>query len=122
MISAGIGLSMIAINTHVLQYSLQEHLVSRVTPLTTAAQQVMVSFAVASMTRFLNVKITDHMTEWLTPIEAAVAAYGDTFLLAAGIALLGVLLGTILSRPKPQPEHKPDDQPKDANAALMTGH
>ncbi len=37
------------------------------------------------------------MTETANPIEAAVAAYGDTFLLAAGVALAGALLGTILS-------------------------
>ena len=40
------------------------------------------------------------MTETANPIEASVAAYGDTFLLAAGIALAGAILGTILSRPK----------------------
>jgi len=121
MIGAGMGLSMMAINTHVLQAA-PIHLVHRVTPLTTAAQQVMVSFAVAGMTGFLTSRITNHMTETANPIEASVAAYGDTFLLAAGIALAGAILGTILSRPKQQPEHAPDDATKDANAAMMTGH
>ena len=121
MMGAGMGLSMMAINTHVLQ-SAPRHLVSRVTPLTTAAQQVMVSFSVAGMTGFLTSRITDHMTEKANPIEAAVAAYGDTFLLAAGIALAGALLGTILSRPKQQPEHAPDEETKEANAAMMSGH
>ena len=90
MMGAGMGLSMMAINTHVLQ-SAPRHLVSRVTPLTSAAQQVMVSSAVAGMTWFLTSRITNHMTEIANPIEAAVAAYGDTFLLAAGIALVWVL-------------------------------
>lgn len=121
MMGAGMGLSMMAINTHVLQ-SAPIHLVSRVTPLTTAAQQVMVSFAVAGMTGFLTSRITNQMTEKTNPIEAAVAAYGDTFLLAAGIALAGALLGTILSRPKQQLEHAPDDETKDANTSIMSGH
>lgn len=121
MMGAGMGLSMMAINTHVLQ-SAPKHLVSRVTPLTTAAQQVMVSFAVAGMTGFLTSRITDHMTKIADPIEATVSAYGDTFLLAAGIALAGALLGTILSRPKQQPEHAQDDETKEANATMMAGH
>jgi EmrB/QacA subfamily drug resistance transporter len=121
MIGAGMGLSMMAINTHVLQAA-PIHLVNRVTPLTTAAQQVMVSFAVAGMTGFLTSRITDHMTETANPIEASVSAYGDTFLLAAGIALAGALLGTILSRPKQQSEHTPDDETKAANSAMMAGH
>ncbi|MEH7480166.1 MFS transporter [Neobacillus drentensis] len=121
MMGAGMGLSMMAINTHVLQAA-PRHLVNRVTPLTTAAQQVMVSFAVAGMTGFLTSRITAHMTETANPMEASVAAYGDTFLLAAGIALAGALLGIILSRPKQQPEHAPDDETKDANAVMMAGH
>lgn len=121
MIGAGMGLSMMAINTHVLQ-SAPKHLVSRVTPLTTAAQQVMVSFAVAGMTGFLTSKITTHMTTIADPIEATFSAYGDTFLLAAGIALAGVLLGTILGRPKQQSEHAEDNATKEANAKMRVGH
>ncbi|MDB5056339.1 MAG: transporter, partial [Bacilli bacterium] len=49
MMGAGMGLSMMAINTHVLQ-SVPKKLVTRVTPLTTAAQQVVLSFAVAGLT------------------------------------------------------------------------
>lgn len=121
MIGVGMGLSMMAINTHVLQ-SAPKHLVSRVTPLTAAAQQVMVSFAVAGMTGFLTSKITTHMTKIANPIEATVSAYGDTFLLAAGIAFAGALLGTILSRPKQQPEHAQGDETKEANAKMGVGH
>ncbi|MGE7908232.1 MDR family MFS transporter [Lysinibacillus xylanilyticus] len=121
MIGAGMGLSMMAINTHVLQ-SAPKNLVSRVTPLTTAAQQVMVSFAVAGMTGFLTSKTTTHMTKMADPIEATVSAYGDTFLLAAGIAFAGALLGTILSRPKQQPEHAQGDETKEANAKMRVGH
>lgn len=109
MLGAGMGLTMMPVNTHVLQ-SAPRQLVSRVTPLTTAAQQVMVSFAVAGMTGLLTARITDHMTETKNPVEASVAAYGDTFLFAAGIAIIGAILGILLSKPKQQPVQGPDDE------------
>lgn len=107
MMGAGMGFSMMSINTHVLQAA-PRNLVSRVTPLTTAAQQVMVSFAVAGMTGFLTSRIEDQMTTTENPITAMVAAYGDTFLLAASIAAFGAILSLILRRPKPQTDDNTD--------------
>ncbi|AGK55861.1 MDR family MFS transporter [Bacillus sp. 1NLA3E] len=103
MMGGGMGFSMMSINTHVLQAA-PRNLVSRVTPLTTAAQQVMVSFAVAGMTGFLTSRIEDQMPTATSPINAMVAGYGDTFLLAAGIAAFGAILSLILRRPKTEPE------------------
>jgi hypothetical protein len=94
---------MMSINTHVLQAA-PRNLVSRVTPLTTAAQQVMVSFAVAGMTGFLTSRIEDQMPTATSPINAMVAGYGDTFMLAAGIAAFGAVLSLILRKPKTEPE------------------
>lgn len=120
MVGGGMGLSMMSINTHVLQ-SAPKRLVSRVTPLTTAAQQVMVSFAVAGLTGYLTSQLTAHMKEsGNSPITAAVAAYGDTFLLSAGIAAVGTILGLILRRPKRQEEDKSAEAAEAANA--MMGH
>ncbi|UQZ86447.1 putative transport protein HsrA [Paenibacillus konkukensis] len=126
MVGAGSGLSMMALNTHVLQ-SAPLRLVNRVTPLTTAAQQVMVSFAVAGLTGYLTSQLADHMKEsgGIDPIGSAVAAYGDTFLVAAGIACAGALLGLILRRPKPQLGDKDGDEGaevENANAGAMMGH
>lgn len=99
MIGAGMGFSMMSINTHVLQAA-PKNLVSRVTPLTTAAQQVMVSFAVAGMTGFLTSKMTQHMTETKNPLVAASSAYDDTFFLAASIAAIGAIVSLLLRKPK----------------------
>lgn len=119
LMGAGMGLSMMAINTHVLQAA-PRNLVNRVTPLTTAAQQVMVSFAVAGMTGFLSSRVSERMTGAGNPLEAAVASYGDTFYLAAAIAALGILFSLILRRPKQEKEPAGEgDQP---NAAMMAGH
>ncbi|WP_433943098.1 DHA2 family efflux MFS transporter permease subunit [Paenibacillus sp. SN-8-1] len=120
MMGAGMGLSMMAINTHVLQAAPRK-LVSRVTPLTTAAQQVMVSFAVAGLTGYLTSRITDHMPEAKDLVKASVAAYGDTFLVAACIAAAGALLGIILRRPKPQVE-APVEGTDQSNSAMMMNH
>lgn len=120
LMGAGMGLSMMSVNTHVLQ-SAPKHLVSRVTPLTTAAQQVMVSFAVAGLTGYLTSQITVHMQEGGNPLQAASDAYGDTFLVAAGIAALGALLALILRRPKVIPGENGDGAGQ-AQASMMAGH
>ena len=56
---------------------------ARVTPLTTAAQQVVVSFAVAGLTGYLTSQITSRDASDGTdanPLSAVVAGYGDTSL------------------------------------------
>ncbi len=123
MMGGGMGLSMMSLNTHVLQAA-PPKLVHRVTPLTTAAQQVMVSFAAAGMIGFLTSRITENMTgknptDKAEFLSASVASYGDTFLLAASIAFFGVLLSTILRKPKKVQGAKKEDTP---DATMMMGH
>ncbi|MBM7565675.1 EmrB/QacA subfamily drug resistance transporter [Paenibacillus sacheonensis] len=123
MMGLGMGFSMMPLNTHVLN-SAPRRLVSRVTPLTTAAQQVVVSFAVAGLTGYLTSQITSHAStaeEGANPLMAVVAGYGDTFFLSACIATVGVLLSLILRKPRLKEEDKlaggeaPDP-------AMMMGH
>jgi len=102
----GMGFSMMPLNTHVLN-SAPRRLVSRVTPLTTAAQQVVVSFAVAGLTGYLTSQITSHAAsagEDANPLNAVVAGYGDTFFLSACLATAGVALSLLLHKPKQQEE------------------
>ncbi|KQL42101.1 MFS transporter [Bacillus sp. FJAT-25509] len=121
MMGAGMGLSMMPINTHVLQ-SAPRHLVSRVTPLTAAAQQVMVSFAVAGMAGFLTSSTKDYMTKTTNPLNAMISAFGDTFLLAAGIALVGALLAIILRKPKMQNTDASKADLDESKSSMMVGH
>ncbi len=120
LMGLGMGLSMMAINTHVLQ-SAPKNLVNRVTPLTTAAQQVMVSFAVAGLTSFLSKRVTAHATEMqvnpMQDLSPAIEAFGDTFLLAAGIASIGLILAFTLSRPKATGELS-----EESKQSMMSGH
>jgi len=120
MMGAGMGISMMAINTHVLQ-SAPRHLVSRVTSLTSAAQQVMVSFAVAGMAGFLTSSTKDYMTKIANPLEAMISAYGDTFLLAAGIALAGAVLSIILRKPVVS-DIDQGELDEEAKSSMMVGH
>ncbi|PFH92713.1 MDR family MFS transporter [Bacillus sp. AFS088145] len=121
MMGAGMGLSMMPINTHVLQ-SAPRHLVSRVTPLTAAAQQVMVSFAVAGMAGFLTSSTKDYMAKTTNPLNAMISAFGDTFLLAAGIALVGALLAIILRKPKVKDADASKEDLDESKSSMMVGH
>ncbi|WP_127493829.1 DHA2 family efflux MFS transporter permease subunit [Paenibacillus glycanilyticus] len=121
MIGCGMGLSMMSLNTHVLN-SAPRHLVTRVTPLTTAAQQVVTSFAVAGLTGYMTTRAADHMKTLGAngnPVDAAVSAYSDTFLLSFCLVLFGILFSLFLRKPKPQKE-VPDVEQVDP--AMMMGH
>ncbi len=120
LMGMGMGISMMAINTHVLQ-SAPKNLVSRVTSLTTAAQQVVVSFAVAGMTSFLASRIETNTVEMQNsnPLPALVESYGETFLLATFVAVAGIILAFTLKRPKPQAS---EEGTNDKMNMMMSGH
>ena len=117
MLGAGMGLFMMALNTHLIQAAPQ-NLVSRVTSLTNAAQQVMTSFAVAGLTTILSTRLKDVMaTGTVSPVDAAADAFGYTFFILVGIAVGGGLLGFLLRNPKVNAEG--GDKP--AEAHMMMG-
>ncbi len=122
MMGLGMGLSMMPLNTHVLNAAPRK-LVGRVTPLTAAAQQVVVSFAVAGLTGFLTSRVADHTTGTggANAANGLVAGFNDTFFLAACIALFGCILSLILRKPKQMKEEtlETGDQP---DPAMMIGH
>ncbi|NOU90497.1 DHA2 family efflux MFS transporter permease subunit [Paenibacillus sp. LMG 31460] len=116
ILGLGMGFTMMPLNTHVLN-SAPRRLVSRVTPLTTAASQVILSFAVAGLTGYLTSQITSHAASAgadANPLNAVVAGYGDTFFLSACLVTAGVALSLLLRKPKQQEEdgtaggHNPD--------------
>ncbi len=122
MMGLGMGLSMMPLNTHVLNAAPRK-LVGRVTPLTAAAQQVVVSFAVAGLTGFLTSRIADDTTstEPTAIVQGLVGGFNDTFFLAACIALFGCLLSLILRKPKPMPKEDLQNGDK-PDPAMMMGH
>ncbi|WP_438447832.1 MDR family MFS transporter [Gorillibacterium sp. sgz5001074] len=118
LMGAGMGMSMMPVNTHILKAAPRK-LVNRVTPLTTAAQQVVVSFAVAGLTGYLSSRITDHMAAAQGNQGAAmVAAFGDTFFLSAWIAVGSACIAIFLRKPKLKEGEEPAIQP----ASATMGH
>ncbi len=100
LIGAGMGLSMMPLNTHLIQ-SAPQNLVGRVTSLTNAAQQVMASFAIAGLTTILTKRFTFHVEDGIkTPLEMWASSYSETFLVLVVIAIIGMLLGFLLTKPK----------------------
>ncbi|WP_338554182.1 MDR family MFS transporter [Paenibacillus sp. KS-LC4] len=122
MMGAGMGMSMMPLNTHVLN-SAPRRLVSRVTPLTSASQQVVTSFAIAGLTGYFSSQFTVHMSEAgasSNMLDNMSLAFGDTFFLSAGIAAAGVLLSLILRKPQLKDDHEQEEDKPDP--AMMMGH
>lgn len=118
LLGAGMGVSMMPLNTHIIQ-SAPVELVSRVTSLTSAAQQVMTSFAVAGLATILARRSEHYLTTSTNPADAITSSYGDTFLILTCIGVLGVLVGFLLTKPKRQAG---DDSEKQEVPMMMGGH
>jgi MFS family permease len=94
----GAGLCMMPLNTSLLK-SAPQHLVSRVTSLTSALQQVVVSFAIAGLATVLTSKEKDYAKSGIQ-MDAWSHAFHDTFLVVMLIAVAGAILGFIIRKPK----------------------
>ncbi|MBE9914045.1 DHA2 family efflux MFS transporter permease subunit [Paenibacillus donghaensis] len=105
LLGSGMGLSMMSLNTHVLNAT-PRHLVSRVTPLTSASQQVVTSLAIAGFTGYLSSRMTVHLSQVSAKqgmLEAGIASFRETFFAAACIACAGLVLSFFIRKPKPVP-------------------
>jgi EmrB/QacA subfamily drug resistance transporter len=100
LIGMGMGLSFLALNTHLIQAA-PRNLVSRVTSLTSAAQQVVTSFSVAGITTLIVSRTTHYVNAGENRVpDAMTHAFHNTYLILACLALVGLLLATTLKRPK----------------------
>ncbi|MCD9022886.1 DHA2 family efflux MFS transporter permease subunit [Cohnella silvisoli] len=100
MLGMGMGLSFLPLNTYLIQ-SAPRDLVSRVTSLTSAAQQVITSFAIAGLTTILANRTSHHVAEGLKPMPDGMnRAFQDTYLILVGIAVAGLILGATLKKLK----------------------
>jgi EmrB/QacA subfamily drug resistance transporter len=117
MLGAGMGLSMMPLNTHIMQAAPRE-LVSRVTSLTAAAQQVMTSFAIAGLSTILASRIDHYGTTSPGP-NVIYSAYGDTFFILASISIVGAIVALLLRRPNQELSTSQDEKPE---VSMMMGH
>jgi MFS family permease len=99
LLGLGMGSSFIALNTHLIQTAPKE-LVGRVTSLTSAAQQVVTSFAIAGLTTFLVSRTNHYVGKGEAAIpDAMTHAFHNAYLVIAALAAAGLLLAVTLKRP-----------------------
>ncbi|MBO9606232.1 MAG: DHA2 family efflux MFS transporter permease subunit [Paenibacillaceae bacterium] len=132
MAGGGMGLMMMPLNSHLINKAPRE-LVSRVTSLTSAMQQVINSLAIATLVTIL----TTHMTTLVTDaqaaggqkadmkqimLEMAPKAFDYTFRVMLGVALFGIVLGLLLRRgAKPSGDTVPAAKPDAALEGMHMG-
>jgi MFS family permease len=120
LLGAGMGLFMMPLNNHLIQ-SAPQNLVGRVTSLTNAAQQVMMSFAVAILMTISTTKMQNLMIEQgkqKPDVDLYASSFGYTFLILLGIAVVGGLLGLMLSKPK----RAEGESAANAEVPIIVGH
>jgi MFS family permease len=118
LLGAGMGLSMMPLNTHLIQAAPQ-NLVSRVTSLTGAFQMIMNSFGVAGLVTILTRHIKDNIAAGSHPMHAMTSAFSSTFLVVAFVGIIGAILSTMMKKPK-LVIHSDRDEP--AAESMMMGH
>lgn len=100
LLGAGMGISMMPLNTHLIQ-SAPQNLVGRVTSLTNAAQQVMTSFAVAGLSTIVMSRMKTYTADTAnTPVQSWAFSFGDTFLVLTLVGIVGALIALLLRKPK----------------------
>ncbi len=101
LLGVGMGFCMMSLNTYILQSAPAES-ISRVTPLTSAGANLIIPISIAGLSQFLAMRESARAgSEVVFTVGSRMDAYTDTFLLAAGIAMLGVILSVYL-RPHPK--------------------
>jgi EmrB/QacA subfamily drug resistance transporter len=105
LLGASLGLCIMPLNSHVLKAAPQ-HLIGRVTSLTSAMQQIMVSFSVSGLTTVLTSKM-HAATKMQHASQASIwsIAFNHTFLIVAAIALAGFIFSFMIGG-RPQSEGK----------------
>jgi len=90
---AGMGLMMMPLTTHIINAA-PRALVTRVTSLTNALQQVVSGFTIAGLSTILTSRITSHVAT----AGAMALSFDDTFRVMVAAALVGAAIGLLLRR------------------------
>ncbi|RUS42849.1 DHA2 family efflux MFS transporter permease subunit [Cohnella sp. AR92] len=123
MVGMGMGMSFLALNTYLIQ-SAPRKLVGRVTSLTSAAQQVVTSFAVAGLTTIIANRTAHYIAQGVNPMPDAMnRAFHNAYLLLSGLALVGVVLALTLRKLRIAKDDAEDPAARQASgeSAMMGG-
>ncbi|WP_397386726.1 MFS transporter [Paenibacillus sp. MMS20-IR301] len=97
LLGIGMGLCMMSLNTYILQSAPRES-ISRVTPLISASSNLIIPLSIAGLSQFMRIRINTRAgVPGIDAPLAELAAYADTFLLAACIAVFGALFSLWLT-------------------------
>jgi EmrB/QacA subfamily drug resistance transporter len=142
LMGAGMGLMMMALNTHMLNAAPRE-LMSRVTSLSQALQNVVSSLFIATFATVLAARMPVHLGEAATAAggqptpaalaNAAAAAFGDVYGVALSMMVVAWVLAWTLRRPAPAaPPHtvpatssngsRPAAEPPVEREPVIAGH
>ena|SRR5438270_3296208 len=120
LLGAGMGLMMMALNTHLLNTAPLD-LIGRVTSLTNALQNVVASLAIATFATVLQARIPVHVAEAalasggaLSPgllADASAFAFGDVYRSALALVVVGWCLVWTLRRAKAPPAELEHERP-----------
>jgi EmrB/QacA subfamily drug resistance transporter len=98
IMGGGMGMAMMPLGTHVLNSAPRE-LVSRVTALTGACQNVVGSLAIASFATLLQVRSLANIEAGAPPLVAQAQSFGDVYSAALVVIVLAALVAVTLRRP-----------------------
>jgi EmrB/QacA subfamily drug resistance transporter len=101
VMGAGMGMAMMPLGTHVLN-SAPRNLVSRVTSLTGACQNVVASLAVATFATLLQARVIANADGGPITPAAQGAAYGDVYRVAVLVVVIAALMTVSLRRSSSQ--------------------
>ncbi|MFD0587107.1 MDR family MFS transporter [Paenibacillus sp. GCM10027627] len=118
LLGSGMGFSMMPLNTHIIQSAPRE-LVGRVTSLTSAAQQVMSSFAIAGLSTLLASRVKHYSATNPGP-DIPYLSFGDAFHALMLIGIFGIVVALLLRKPKQQEQG--DGAGEKAEMSMMMGH
>jgi EmrB/QacA subfamily drug resistance transporter len=100
LLGTGLGCCMMPLNTNLMKVAPQ-HLVGRVTALSNALQQVVVSFAVAGLSTALTSRFNNFAGSGSNTVIWS-QAFHDTFLIVMTIAIVGAIISFFLHKQKPE--------------------
>ncbi|MBW7454154.1 MDR family MFS transporter [Paenibacillus sepulcri] len=97
---AGQALFGMSLNAYIMKVAPQE-LISRVTSLTSASQQVMGSFGIAGFATLLSSKLSENTGSGsLTQVSSISDAFSTTYIVVMVVTILGIILGFMMRKPE----------------------
>jgi drug resistance transporter, EmrB/QacA subfamily len=101
VVGMSVGFCITPLVTHLLKVSPQ-HLVNRVSSLSSATQQVVVSFSISGLAALLTGRFREHSADAAARHDVWASAFQDVLIVVILLTLLGAALSAWIPKPRPQ--------------------